>query len=605
MKNKNLLFALISLLLLSVGSLQAQVITKSNSLEIQSSSSTPFNNVALRFTSETLTNYDFTLFGQEDFAISETNVGTRFYIQKGGNIGIGTTAPDQLLHIHKGSAGAVIANANSVAVFENDTSAYLSILHPAADESGLIFGNETDNPSGSIIFNRGNDGSITFNNGGDTPRMTIKGNGNVGIGETNPIFNLAVTSDSGAGTVLGLRNTSASGRFYSVLSTGADNDEGAGKLLFRDENVNAVRMAVDENGNVGIGLTNPDRKLSINGDMEFSDGTGGFSQGNIFNVDLLKGADDLRLAGSNNGSGDHLVINADGYVGIGADPITMAKLKVESTDASTDMKTATEFRSKYRGMASFVSNEGASEETFGILTSSTGGGNSYGGYLDGSGSTSGNNFGVYGRGDNSGSGNAYGVYGEVLGTGTRYAVYGKDNGVGGTAYAGFFEGRVAITDLPPGSGDYVVVDGSGNLMKSSASPSFNAQQIEDLQQENEALKARLVKLESMVQQLAPDSGKVDINSQTSTLTNARLEQNQPNPSSGSTVVRYFIPETVRQAELRVTDSAGKLLKSVAIQSRGEGQTAFDATTLSSGNYQYSLFLDGQLIDTKKMLLFRN
>lgn len=530
MKNKNLSFALICLFILGVSSTQAQVTTKSNQINIKSSSSSPFSNIVFNFDTETITNFDIALPGQENFSISETNVGTRFYIQKGGNIGIGTIAPDQLLHVHKGSAGAVTANDNSVAVFENDTSAYLSILHPAANESGLLFGNEFDSPSGSIIFNRENDGGITFNNEGDTARMTIRGN-----------------------------------------------------------------------GNVGIGLTNPGRKLSINGDMEFSDGSGGFSQGNIFNVDLLKGADDLRLAGSNNGSGDHLIINADGYVGIGADPITMAKLTVVSTDESTEMKTATEFRSKYRGMASFVSNEGATEETYGLLTTSTGAGNSYGGYLDGSGSTSGNNFGVYGRGDNSGSGNAYGVYGEVSGTSTRFAVYGKDNGVGGTAYAGFFEGRVAITDLPSGSGDYVVVDSSGNLMKSSASPSLNAQQIEDLQQENEALKARLVKLESLVQQLASGSDKVDIPSQTFTLANARLEQNQPNPTNGMTRINYFLPSG-KNGELVITAIHGKELQRVTLSQTGKGQVDLQTRNLPAGTYNYSLIVDGQIIDTKRMVI---
>jgi len=138
------------------------------------------------------------------------------------------------------------------------------------------------------------------------------------------------------------------------------------------------------------------------------------------------------------------------------------------------------------------------------------------------------------------------------------------------------------------------------------------EKIEWLLAENDAIKARLAKIEALLEKLSIDNSVIknstsDYRPSTSTtvLTDAKLEQNQPNPFNGSTVVRYFIPEGVKRAELRITDLTGKVIKSVAIQARGEGQTTFDATTLSSGNYQYSLFLDGQLLDTKQMVLTKN
>jgi hypothetical protein len=37
-----------------------------------------------------------------------------------------------------------------------------------------------------------------------------------------------------------------------------------------------------------------------------------------------------------------------------------------------------------------------------------------------------------------------------------------------------------------------------------------------------------------------------------------------------------------------------------INAKGKGNVTIDASTLSSGTYQYSLIVDGKLIDTKQM-----
>jgi len=128
--------------------------------------------------------------------------------------------------------------------------------------------------------------------------------------------------------------------------------------------------------------------------------------------------------------------------------------------------------------------------------------------------------------------------------------------------------------------------------------------IEERDEKIEALEERLAKIEALLQGQSTINNP-NINNSTTTLSSARLEQNQPNPFDGSTVVRYFIPEGVKKAELRITNLQGKVIKSVAIQARGEGQITFDATTLGSGTYQYSLFVDGQPLDTKQMILTRN
>jgi hypothetical protein len=50
----------------------------------------------------------------------------------------------------------------------------------------------------------------------------------------------------------------------------------------------------------------------------------------------------------------------------------------------------------------------------------------------------------------------------------------------------------------------------------------------------------------------------------------------------------------------VTDKSGKVLKEATLSTKGKGIVKLDASTLSSGAYQYSLYVDGRMIDTKQM-----
>src|SRR6266498_191608 len=96
-----------------------------------------------------------------------------------GNVGIGTTAPEGNLHIFRASAGTISANGNSPLVIENNTSAHISLLTPPANESGILFGNPTNNAEGAIIYNpvSGNHGMLFITNGADA--MTLGSNGSL------------------------------------------------------------------------------------------------------------------------------------------------------------------------------------------------------------------------------------------------------------------------------------------------------------------------------------------------------------------------------------------------------------------------------------------
>ncbi|MBA2612267.1 MAG: tail fiber domain-containing protein [Bacteroidetes bacterium] len=95
-----------------------------------------------------------------------------------------------------------------------------------------------------------------------------------------------------------------------------------------------------------------------------------------------------------------------------------------------------------------------------------------------------------------------------------------------------------------------------------------------------------------------------LNKQNITLSNADalvLDQNQPNPFSESTVIKYNVPEKYGYAQLIFTTIEGRILKTVDIAKKGLGEITVYANDLSSGIYNYTLVVDGKTVDTKKMI----
>lgn len=125
-------------------------------------------------------------------------------------------------------------------------------------------------------------------------------------------------------------------------------------------------------------------------------------------------------------------------------------------------------------------------------------------------------------------------------------------------------------------------------------------QLQAKETENRNLESRLARVEALLDKLLEESE--ENTGSAISITDARLQQNQPNPFNQTTTIQYFIPDGVTRAELRITDVSGRLIKSMIVDTRGAGQTTLDATTLSSGAYQYALFLDGRLLKTKQMVL---
>lgn len=80
-----------------------------------------------------------------------------------------------------------------------------------------------------------------------------------------------------------------------------------------------------------------------------------------------------------------------------------------------------------------------------------------------------------------------------------------------------------------------------------------------------------------------------------------LYQNEPNPYTSSTTIRYFIPENVSDVKITFQDASGKNLKEVKLNQTGQGSIAVDGNELNNGLYTYSLIINGKVVDVKKMV----
>jgi hypothetical protein len=125
--------------------------------------------------------------------------------------------------------------------------------------------------------------------------------------------------------------------------------------------------------------------------------------------------------------------------------------------------------------------------------------------------------------------------------------------------------------------------------------------IQEQQKQIEELKQMVEKLSHSRTEVS--SGSVAESAKTSVMiSNAKLEQNNPNPFASSTSIRYSLPTGFRAAQIVITDNSGRTIKQVQLNTAGNGSVNIDASILTSGTYNYSLVVDGKVIENKKMIV---
>ncbi len=223
---------------------------------------------------------------------SGAGVSELMRLQGNGNLGIGNTAPSQILHV-----------TGNIRV----TGAYYDSSNAAGTSGQILSSTGTGTswiaaPSGGGISGSGTANYVTkWTSGSAVGDSSIYDNGNVGIGTTAPaqklqigdgtatgsqyfrIFNSAsdIYIGQSSGSIFGFSANSAG----FILSDNASFPFGIGTIFAQPFVIgtnNAERMRITSAGNVGIGTTNPTSKLYIEGgSANWNETTPGLSVGTI------------------------------------------------------------------------------------------------------------------------------------------------------------------------------------------------------------------------------------------------------------------------------------------------------------------------------------
>lgn len=116
--------------------------------------------------------------------------------------------------------------------------------------------------------------------------------------------------------------------------------------------------------------------------------------------------------------------------------------------------------------------------------------------------------------------------------------------------------------------------------------------IQELQHEVETLKASLASV-------TVQTGDAGTNSHFT----AVLRQNTPNPVKEQTTIGYSLSGSFSSANISIADMYGNTVKTYPIQG-GSGNITVSASELGQGMYLYSLAVDNNIVDSKKMTVTR-
>lgn len=155
-------------------------------------------------------------------------------------------------------------------------------------------------------------------------------------------------------------------------------------------------------------------------------------------------------------------------------------------------------------------------------------------------------------------------------------------------------GTVRHQGLPNGTGRALVVDNDGNVMVASSTITRQANSEPELQSQIDELKKEIKELKDVLHQ-----NKINVDLSASS-NEPKLYQNAPNPGKGETTIKYYIPNTTKDASIGIYNISGQLVKTIALREKGNG--SINISGIQGGSYVYRLKVDGRNIDTKKMLI---
>ncbi|MGX1929310.1 hypothetical protein [Flagellimonas sp. 2504JD4-2] len=290
------------------------------------------------------------------------------------NVGIGTTNPALNLEINKsfdGTTGAFILNQSQTAnsrtiLLMGETASggnygYLAHFNPnyvsnwgsyTLANSTALFGNDTN---GLNLIAGNSNGKIVFGTS-TTEKMRLNSVGNLGIGTTNPTHLLTLNggaSSDGARALVFEREVSGGAYNDIKASLGISGHTTQGGLRFtlssdNGGNWNNDVLFLQAGGNVGIGTSDPEEQLDVNGKIQVDHlirvNAASTTEGGEIGLDGPSGYNDWRIDNRvghfrlHHSGTVHLQLNNNGNLGIGTTSTGSHKLAVEGSIGAREVK---------------------------------------------------------------------------------------------------------------------------------------------------------------------------------------------------------------------------------------------------------------------------
>ncbi|MBL1434553.1 DUF5011 domain-containing protein [Candidatus Wolfebacteria bacterium] len=216
------------------------------------------------------------------------NTSNRLVIDSSGNVGIGTASPAANLHLK--SSGNTVFKIDSS--FSGSTTTGFTVNTVGDTSAAVITFTKSDVTRGSIKYEHNataSDEKITLSVAGGSPKLTILGSGNVGVGTSTPAGKLHVWSgaaiapssfaddlvvESAGATGISILAGNTNG---SVIFFGDTDSSTSGRINYENSTdsfgfftAGGERIRIDSSGNVGIGDTTPNHKLDVEGNIGLS-----------------------------------------------------------------------------------------------------------------------------------------------------------------------------------------------------------------------------------------------------------------------------------------------------------------------------------------------
>jgi hypothetical protein len=553
-------------------------------------------------------------------AATDNNPLQRMTILSTGLVGIGIATPQSLTHIHSGSLQITNSNTGSgssgVGLLIGQASSGSSTVEINNQSSGdmkLMTGNNS-----KLCIDNGTGGYVAIGNGFTTPASRLHVRENTGSVDTwFQLTSNGTGHNSGDGLRIGVTDASP----YDVE---IKQQEGADLNFYTTA---LQRAVIKADGRVGINTDAPGFQLDVIANSSTYLGIGGYV------------STSHTCAGCTNVAGTFEALNGD---------VNYAVKCTTSTGANTNVGGGF-----YATGAGSSVNHGAHGDAVGSSTSTNAG--VYGSAV-GTGSST--NYGVYGNA--SGGSLAYGVYGNggtnCVGGGPCTTAAGYFNGSLACTSGPFnVSDQILKDNITSVSNALSVIDQLSPktfTFKTQDYPSMHLQEgthygliAEDVEQvlpdlvlpfaEPEVkddqgntvydqvdfkavnytelisvliagMKEQQTQINDLQTQLNgccsprltnPNTGSIELEN----MEGLQLQQNDPNPFSESTQIKWNVPDEFQNAMIYFYDNSGNQVNSYKVNSKGAGELQVFGSKLSAGIYTYTLIVDGKVVDTKKMV----